>query len=39
MSKNHVGIIGIGVYLPEQIVTAKDIAMWTQVVWCEQAIT
>lgn len=39
MSKNHVGIIGIGVYLPEQIVTAKDIAKWTQGVWSEQAIT
>lgn len=38
MISKHVGIIGIGVYIPEQVVSAKEIAEQTQGVWSEQAI-
>ncbi len=38
MNSNHVGIIGIGVYLPQQIMTAQEISVQTQGVWSEQAI-
>ncbi len=38
MMSKHVGIIGIGVYIPEQVVSAKEIAEQTQGVWSEQAI-
>jgi 3-oxoacyl-[acyl-carrier-protein] synthase III len=38
MNENHVGIIGIGVYIPNQVVTAKEISEYTQGVWSEQAI-
>jgi 3-oxoacyl-[acyl-carrier-protein] synthase-3 len=34
----NIGIIGIGVYLPKQIMTAKDIADATKGVWTEQAV-
>jgi 3-oxoacyl-[acyl-carrier-protein] synthase III len=38
MKQNHVGIIGVGVYIPNQVVTAKEISTYTQGVWSEQAI-
>lgn len=38
MTSNHVGIIGIGVYVPSQVMSAKDIAEQTQGIWTEQAI-
>jgi 3-oxoacyl-[acyl-carrier-protein] synthase-3 len=38
MKQNHVGIIGVGVYIPDQVVTAKEISTYTQGVWSEQAI-
>jgi 3-oxoacyl-[acyl-carrier-protein] synthase III len=38
MNENHVGIIGVGVYIPNQVVTAKEISTYTQGVWSEQAI-
>ena len=38
MNLNHVGIIGIGVYLPQQIMTAQEISVQTHGVWSEQAI-
>lgn len=28
--KNHVGIIGMGIYLPSHVVTANEIAQWTK---------
>ena len=38
MYTSHVGIIGIGVYLPQQIMTAQEISVQTQGMWSEQAI-
>lgn len=38
MINNHVGIVGTGIYLPEGIMTAKEIAEATQGVWSEDAI-
>jgi 3-oxoacyl-[acyl-carrier-protein] synthase III len=34
----HVGIMGIGVYIPDQVMTAAEIAAQTNGVWTEQAI-
>ncbi len=34
----RVGIVGVGVYIPEPIMTAKEIAEATQGVWTEQAV-
>lgn len=34
-----VGIVGTGIYLPKQIMTAKDISEQTKGVWSEEAIT
>ncbi|MCL2201050.1 MAG: 3-oxoacyl-ACP synthase [Oscillospiraceae bacterium] len=36
--ENHVGIAGLGVYLPKNIMTAKDISDKTKGVWSEQAV-
>jgi len=36
--QNHVGIAGIGTYLPSTYMTAKDISDKTNGVWSEQAI-
>ncbi|MEC9485343.1 MAG: 3-oxoacyl-ACP synthase [Candidatus Izemoplasma sp.] len=38
MSNNSVGIIGIGIYLPKGIMTAKEIADATKGVWTEDAV-
>lgn len=38
MNSNHVGIIGIGIYLPEKIMTAQEVSELTQGVWSEQAV-
>lgn len=39
MDKNtNVGIMGVGVYLPENVMTAKEIAEKTNGVWAEEAI-
>ena len=35
----NVGIMGVGVYLPENVMTAKEIAEKTQGIWAEDAIT
>lgn len=35
---NHVGILGTGVYVPENRITAKEIASATKGVWTEKAI-
>jgi 3-oxoacyl-[acyl-carrier-protein] synthase-3 len=34
----NVGIMGVGVYLPENVMTAKEIADLTQGIWAEEAI-
>lgn len=34
----NIGIIGIGIYLPKQVMTAKEIADATKGVWTEQAV-
>jgi len=36
--KNHVGVAGIGVYLPDRWMTAKEISEKTKGIWSEQAI-
>ena len=36
--KNHVGVVGTGIYLPSQVLTAKDIAAKTKGVWTEEAV-
>ncbi|MFW6320091.1 MAG: 3-oxoacyl-ACP synthase, partial [Bacillota bacterium] len=36
MSKTHVGIVGTGIYLPEQTMSAKEIAEKTNGVWTEE---
>lgn len=38
MSEVNVGIVGIGVYLPEYIMSAKEISEKTQGVWSEEAV-
>lgn len=38
MGKRTVGIVGTGVYIPESIVTAKEVAEATKGVWTEEAI-
>ncbi|QMS85983.1 3-oxoacyl-ACP synthase [Candidatus Xianfuyuplasma coldseepsis] len=38
MSTNNVGIVGIGIYLPKQVMTAKEIAEQTNGVWTEDAV-
>lgn len=38
MSKKHVGIVGTGIYLPKQTMTAKEIASKTGGVWTEEAV-
>lgn len=38
MEKNHVGIVGTGIYIPQGRMTAKEISEATQGVWSEQAI-
>ena len=36
--KNHIGIVGTGIYIPENRMTAKEIADATQGVWTEDAV-
>jgi 3-oxoacyl-[acyl-carrier-protein] synthase-3 len=36
MSKTHVGIVGTGIYLPDQTMSAKEIAEKTNGVWTEE---
>lgn len=36
--KNNVGIVGLGIYLPENRMTAKEIAEATRGIWSEEAI-
>ncbi len=38
MSKINVGIVGMGTYLPEKIMTAKEISNATNGVWSEEAV-
>lgn len=38
MKKRSVGIVGTGIYIPESVVTAKEIAEATKGVWTEEAI-
>jgi 3-oxoacyl-[acyl-carrier-protein] synthase-3 len=38
MSAKHVGIVGTGIYLPKQVMTAKQIADATKGVWTEEAV-
>lgn len=38
MEKRSVGIVGTGIYIPETVVTAKEIAEATQGIWTEDAI-
>lgn len=38
MEKVKVGIVGIGTYLPSQVMTAKEIAAKTNGVWSEEAV-
>lgn len=38
MEKVNIGILGVGVYLPNQVMTAKEIADATNGVWSESAI-
>ena len=38
MSKRKVGIVGTGIYIPDQIITAKEISEATKGVWTEDAI-
>lgn len=38
MEKSNIGILGIGVYLPSQVMTAKEIAEATNGVWSEEAV-
>lgn len=38
MSTTNVGIVGIGIYLPKQVMTAKEIADQTNGVWTEDAV-
>ena len=38
MKKRTVGIVGTGIYIPENVITAKEISEATKGVWSEQAI-
>lgn len=38
MSEIHVGIVGTGIYLPKQVMTAKEIAEATNGIWTEEAV-
>ncbi|OJV63290.1 MAG: hypothetical protein BGO41_11425 [Clostridiales bacterium 38-18] len=38
MKRRSVGIVGTGIYIPENVITAKEIAEATNGVWAEQAI-
>ena len=38
MEKNHVGIVGTGIYIPKGRMTAKEISEATNGVWSEQAV-
>lgn len=38
MEQTNIGILGIGVYLPSQVMTAKEIAEATNGVWSEEAV-
>ena len=38
LSKDHVGIVGTGIYLPKSIRTAKEIAEATKGIWTEEAV-
>ena len=38
MKKNHVGIVGTGIYLPKGLMTAAEIAQATKGVWSEEAV-
>ena len=38
MEKNHVGIVGTGIYIPQGRMTAKEISEATEGVWSEQAV-
>ena len=38
MEKDHVGILGTGIYLPRKKMTAKEIASKTNGVWSEEAV-
>ena len=38
MSKTTVGIVGTGIYLPQQVMTAKNISDQTNGVWSEKAV-
>ncbi|GAB6107006.1 3-oxoacyl-ACP synthase [Fusibacter bizertensis] len=38
MKKRTVGIVGTGIYIPKEVVTAKEIAEATKGIWAEQAI-
>lgn len=36
--KNHVGIAGVGIYIPDKYMTAKDVSEATGGVWTEEAV-
>ena len=38
MAKNHVGVLGTGIYLPKKVMTAKEIALLTNGIWSEDAV-
>ncbi len=38
MKKRTVGIVGTGIYIPENVITAKEIAEMTNGIWAEKAI-
>ena len=38
MSKNNVGILGYGIYLPENLMTAKELSEATKGAWTEEAV-
>ena len=38
MKYENVGIAGIGVYLPDEVMTAKEISDATKGVWTEEAV-
>jgi len=38
MEKVKVGIVGVGTYLPSQVMTAKEIAAKTNGIWSEEAV-
>lgn len=36
--RNHVGIVGLGIYIPDRVMTAKEISEATNGVWAEEAV-